>query len=140
MSLILGLGFKMVPRWLKMAPSSTRYPQAGPKRIPSWPRWLQSCSNKASKSPKIAQRCPRWPQHGPRLSKMSVSGCFGLSSLAVSGASWPGLRFALALPSLCFCIAFALPSLFIFLSNDGAPLSYKAIKGLMRPLRTSHAL
>ena len=34
LSLNLGLGFKMVPRWLKMAPSSTRQTQASPKRIP----------------------------------------------------------------------------------------------------------
>ncbi len=36
---------------------------------------------------------------------------------------WFDVRFAFALPPLCFSIAFALPSLFLFLSNGGAPLS-----------------
>ena len=91
-----------------------------------------------------AQRClkmvPRWPQNGPRWSKISFSGCLGLSYLAVSGVPWLCLRFALALPSFCLCFALALPLLCLrfafvlpllclpFSFRLGvAPLSYKAL-------------
>ena len=79
------------------------------------PRLLQMCSNKAPESSKMARRChkmvPRWPQHGPRWSKMFVSGCLWFSSWASSGTPWLCLRSAFVLHSLCFRVAFALPSL-----------------------------
>jgi hypothetical protein len=69
LSLNLGLGFKMVPRWLKMAQVAQDNPklaQKNPKIAPRWgkfgqdgPRLLQSCSSTAPTSSKIGQICPK---------------------------------------------------------------------------------
>jgi len=51
------------------------------------------------------------------------------------------LRFCVAFASLLLCFCFAFAFAFVLLlcclcfPNGGAPLSYKALKGLIRPLR-----
>ena len=74
----------------------------------------------------MAQDGSRWPQ----VVQDSLLGAFlGLQTLSWKALDpqktyknqWFDVRFAFALPSLCFSIAFALPSLFLFLSNEGLP-------------------
>ena len=87
-----------------------------------FPRWLQDGS-------RMAQDGSRWPQ----VVQDSLLGAFlGLQTLSWKALDpqktyknqWFDVRFAFALPSLYFSIAFAFPFLFLFLSNGGAPLSY----------------
>ena len=47
LSLGLGLGFKMVPRWLKMAQDSPQMRQV-------WPRWAKTAPKLLQQSPNIA--------------------------------------------------------------------------------------
>ena len=82
LSLNLGLGFKMVPRWLKMAQVAQDNPklaQKNPKIAPRWgkfgqdgPRLLQSCSSKAPTSPKIARICPKMAKMGQQNSSKNL--------------------------------------------------------------------
>jgi hypothetical protein len=107
--------FKMASRWSKMASKLPNNVPREPQDGASGAKLGQDCSKCASTQFQNRPRCfkevSRWSQHGPRWSKMFVSGCLWFSSWAFSGAPWLCLRFAFALPSLCFRFAFVLPSL-----------------------------
>ena len=71
MSLILGLGFKMVPRWLKMAQVAQDNPklaqkesQDSPQMGQVWPRWAKIAPKLLQQSPNIAQDRPKMSQDG----------------------------------------------------------------------------
>ena len=70
----LGLGFKMVQRWLKMAQVAQDNPKLAQKESQDshqmgqvWPKWAKiapSCSSKAPRSPKIGRICPKMAKMG----------------------------------------------------------------------------
>ena len=98
-----------------------------------FPRWLQDGS-------RMAQDGSRWPQ----VDQDSLLGAFlGLQTLSWKAldpqkpVKTNGLTFAL--PLLCLRFALVSPLLYLPFSFSfrvgGAPLSYEALKGLIRPVR-----
>ena len=71
LSLNLGLGFKMVPRWLKMAQVAQDNPklaqkesQDSPQMGQVWPRWAKIAPKLLQQSPNIAQNRTNMSQDG----------------------------------------------------------------------------
>jgi len=125
-------------KWLQMAPSRPRMGHPGAQEAQAQPAraLLEALASKMA---------PRWLQNGsrwPQVVQDSLLGAFlGLRRLSWKACGlpktfknqWFDVRFAFPWPPLCFSIAFAFPSLFLFLSNGGAPLSYEAFNGEIRP-------
>ena len=113
LSLNLGLGFKMVPRWLKMAQVARDNPklaqkdsQDSPQMGQVWPRWAKIAPKLVQQSPNIAQNRTNVSQDGQdgqtEHFKEPLKALFKLASEVVGLLLCYYLRYSGSLQYFCF--------------------------------------